>query len=147
MEKPEKPASLWFCVAMLGVMTLIQLMLGVRRGSEVLLVAVVLNTAILTGLILGHKWAYVVLLVFSVLGPLLMLFVHFWRGVAALFMNSLVVIPLLLATRYFFPWPLNFDANRKLQAGKEKQPGPTGKNNGLQSMPSHETTIGQGNGI
>lgn len=72
MER-KVPSVLWIGLAALGAMTLIQLSLGLRSGSEVLLLAVVGNIVVGAGLVLGHKWAYVVTLVLAVAGPIVLL--------------------------------------------------------------------------
>jgi hypothetical protein len=67
------PSVLWVGIAVLGVMTLITLLVGVQTGSDVLLAATIPDTALLAGLMLGHKWAYVGLLLFAIGTPLAVL--------------------------------------------------------------------------
>lgn len=104
MER-QIPSALWVGIAALGVMTLITLLTGVRTGSDVLLAATILDTVLLAGLVLGHKWAYVGILVFAIGGPLAVLGRNPEQTILGLLLNSLVVVPVILSTRFFFPGP------------------------------------------
>ncbi len=99
------PSALWISIAALGVMTLIQLLVGVQRGSEALLVGAILDAVFLAGLLLGHKWAYVGTLVFAIGGPLAVMGRNPQQATLALLLNCLVVVPMVLSTRFFFPGP------------------------------------------
>jgi len=99
------PSTLWIGVAALGAMMLIQLLVGVQKGSDFLFVAAILDAVFLAGLLLGRKWAYIGMLVFAVGGPLALLGRDPGQAITALLLNGLVVVPVILSTRFFFPGP------------------------------------------
>lgn len=107
------PSTLWIGVAALGAMMLIQLLVGVQRGEDSLFVAAILDAVFLAGLLLGRKWAYIGMLVFAVGGPLVLLGRNPERAVTALLLNSLVVVPVILSTRFFFPGPMDNPGTEK----------------------------------
>jgi hypothetical protein len=100
------PSVLWIGIAALGVMTLMQLLLGGQRSSNVLLVSAILDAVLLAGLLLGHKWAYVAVLILGA-GALVLPFTTLGRNpgqaLLTLLLNALVIVPVLMATRFFFP--------------------------------------------
>jgi hypothetical protein len=71
-------------------------------GPQVLIEAA-LTTAIVIGLALGHKWAYVLTLVSVAIGVCLSLGHSVQSGLIVLVLDSLVLIPVLICTDYFFP--------------------------------------------
>jgi hypothetical protein len=97
------PPALWISIAALGAMTLIQLLIGVQKGSGVLLVSVILNAVFLAGLLQGQKWAYVGMLVLGIGGPVAMLGRNAGQALIILLINGLVIVPMILSTRFFFP--------------------------------------------
>ena len=103
--RKDIPATLWIALAALAIITVLTLLSMLKSGSPVRLVAAACNIALLIGLARGQKWAYVLTVVFSVLGVA----VAFNRGpshiVAILIGNGLVVVPVLLSTSFFFPPP------------------------------------------
>lgn len=101
--KKNIPGPLWVAIVALGIISLLTL-LSVRKGSVLVpLVAVVCNIALLLGLVRGHKWAYVLTIVFSVLGVAVGFAKSPSYGLAILLGNGLVLLPVLICTRYFFP--------------------------------------------
>jgi hypothetical protein len=102
MERKIPPA-LWVSMGALGAISLVQLRAGVRSGSAVLLVAVALNVALLAGLWLGHKWAYVGTLILALSGLVVALGMSTVQALSVLLGNGLVVVPMVVATRFFFP--------------------------------------------
>ena len=107
------PSTLWIGVAALGAMMLIQLLVGVQRGEDSLFVAAILDAMFLAGLLLGRKWAYLGMLVCAVGGPLVLFGRNPEQAITALFLNSLVVVPVVLSTRFFFPGPPDHPAAEK----------------------------------
>lgn len=97
------PGPLWITIGTLGVVTMIQLLMSVQRGSDVLAVAVALNVACVVGLLMGHKWAYVATLVLAIAGLMVAMGKGPGNAIGVLFGNGLVVIPMVLSTRFFFP--------------------------------------------
>ena len=101
MEK-KRPGALWISIGTLGAITLIQLFIGVQKGSGVLLVAVVLNVALGAGLLLGHKWAYVAALVLGIGSLIVALGKNAEQAIGVLIGNGLVIVPMVMSTRFFF---------------------------------------------
>lgn len=97
------PGPLWLAIATMAVVSLLTLLSLFRGAILVPLVTVVCNLALLFGLWQGHKWAYVVTIVFSVLGALFAFGKGPMHGLLVLIGNGLVLVPVLLCTRYFFP--------------------------------------------
>ena len=101
----EKPMPKFFFGFFAG------LLLGfiAREGRKRLMVlaagfaAVACNLALLLGLLLGHRWAYVLVIVFAIAGAV----VAFGRGgnhgLFVLLGNGVVVLPVIFSSRYFFP--------------------------------------------
>jgi hypothetical protein len=104
MER-KVPSALWIGVAALGAMTLIQLLVGVQKGSGALLVSVILDVVLGAGLLLGHKWAYILTLVIGVGSLIALLGRNAGPARYIPLLNGLVVVPVILSTRFFFPGP------------------------------------------
>jgi len=96
------PGVLWISIIPLGIITLLTLMSGVSRGSPAALVAGGLNTLILVGLLLGHRWAYILLMVFAIAGVAVAFSRSSAQGAVVLIGNGIVVVPVWLSTHYFF---------------------------------------------
>jgi uncharacterized membrane protein len=103
--KKQIPASLWVAIVALGIMALIHLGLAIKTSALVLLVSVVLEAILVAGLIYGQKWAYILVLVFSVLGVAASLSKGADQGLGVLLGNAIVVVPMVINTRFFFPKP------------------------------------------
>ena len=97
------PALVWIAIAALGVISILTLMAGLSRRPEVALAAVLGNLILMFGLALGHKWAYVLVLVLSALGVAVAFAKSGARGLPVLFGNAVVVVPVLMSTNFFFP--------------------------------------------
>ena len=99
--KRRRPWIMWIALISLGVMVVAQFGMSVDEGPALLLSAV-LSFFLLLGLWHGQRWAYVVTVV--------VVLITFVVGVAdgdddvvpVLMCNSLVAIPVLLSTRYFW---------------------------------------------
>lgn len=100
--KKHKPASLWVAVVALGIMAMIHLGLAITTNAA-LFISVALEAILIAGLVYGQKWAYILVLVFSALGVAVNLSMGIGHGLAVLLGNAIVVVPLLLSTRFFFP--------------------------------------------
>ncbi|HWI57251.1 MAG TPA: hypothetical protein VNZ22_08490 [Bacillota bacterium] len=97
------PAPLWVTIVALGVITLLTLLSLLQSNLLARFAAAVCNLALMVGLVLGHKWAYVLTIVVSVLGVAVGFGKGFSSGLVMLLGNGLVVVPVLLSTRFFFP--------------------------------------------
>ena len=98
----QKPTSLWVAIVALGIIAVIHLGLAITT-SGVLFISVVLEAILIVGLVYGQKWAYILVLVFSALGVAITLSKGIEQGLGVLVVNTIVVVPLLLSTRFFFP--------------------------------------------
>lgn len=107
------PGALWISISTLGAISAIQLLIGVQNGSGVLLLTVVVNVALVAGLLLGHKWAYVATLVLSIGGVIVALGKNSEQVVGVLIGNGLVIVPMIVSTRFFFhEKPKSLDAEQ-----------------------------------
>ena len=93
---------LWISLIALGLFSVVQFALGIALMNVVLLISVALNVALLVGLYHGHRWAFVVTLVFGVLGIIVALARNPALGLGVLIGNGLVLVPMLLAKDYFW---------------------------------------------
>jgi hypothetical protein len=96
------PGVLWISIVALGIMAFTHLVLARKTGSAALFVSVVLEAILVFGLFHGCKWAYVLVLVFSILGVVISLAKGPGQGFGVLVLNAIVVVPMLISTRYFF---------------------------------------------
>lgn len=101
--KPTPPALVWFAIAVLGVISVLTLMAGLSRKPGVALATVLGNVILMIGLGLGHKWAYVLLIALSALGAAFAFAKSGVHGLSVLLGNAVVVTPVLMSTRFFFP--------------------------------------------
>jgi hypothetical protein len=101
--KQEVPVPLWVAIVTLGLISLLTFLSLLKGFSLVPLVTVACNIALMVGLYCGHKWAYIVTMVFSTIGVAFAFGKSASQGLAVLFGNGLVVVPVLLCTRFFFP--------------------------------------------
>ena len=97
------PACLFIGLIALAIITVLTLFSAMARGSVAGFAAVVGNLALLVGLVLGHRWAYVLAVLFSVAGIAVAFGKSAAQGLIVLISNSVVLVPVLLSTRYFFP--------------------------------------------
>lgn len=97
------PPAMWVAIVALGFITLMTLFLAVAKGSLLNLITAGLNAALLLGLADGRKWAYVLTIVFSVLGAGFAFYHSGHQGMGVLLVNGLVAVPVLISTSFFFP--------------------------------------------
>ena len=101
--KRTPPAQLFLGLLALAILTVLGLFSAIARGSFAGFAAVACNLALLLGLLLGHRWAYVLVIVFAIAGAV----VAFGRGgnhgQFVLLGNGVVVLPVIFSSRYFFP--------------------------------------------
>lgn len=97
----EIPAPLWIALVSLGLMVLLKVAFVFQVGPAILIDAL-LSTALLVGLYLGHKWAYVLTIVFVVFGTVLGFSKSAGQGLIILIVDCLVLIPVLVCTEFFF---------------------------------------------
>jgi hypothetical protein len=104
-EMPEReniPPVLWIGLISLALMVIGKVLFAFSLGPRLLLDAV-LSGALLVGLYLGHRWAYVLTIVFTALGTIVTLTKGVEHGLAVLLGDCLVLVPVILSTDYFFP--------------------------------------------
>lgn len=95
------PTVLWIALISLAVMVFGK-MLFVFKVGPIILIDVALSAVLLVGLYLGHKWAYVLTIVFVALGTASGLSKSVTNGLTILALDCLVLIPVLLSHDYFF---------------------------------------------
>lgn len=71
--------------------------------SVALFISVPIEALLFVGLVLGKKWAYILIVVFSVLGVAACLANSLDEGLVVLVGNTVVVVPMVICTRFFFP--------------------------------------------
>jgi hypothetical protein len=96
------PGVLWIALISLALMVLMKLAY-ISKTGPVVLVDAALSAALLVGLYLGHKWAYILTIIFVLLGTISALTKGFGQGIVVLLIDCLVLVPVLLCTNYFFP--------------------------------------------
>ena len=101
MER-QIPGPLWIALISLFVMVVLKVLFVFKVGP-VILIDAALSGALLVGLYLGHKWAYVLTIVFVALGTVFGLSKSVAQGLTILALDCLVLVPVLMCTEYFFP--------------------------------------------
>jgi hypothetical protein len=96
------PPVLWVGLVSLGIMVVLKIVFIAAVGP-LLLIDAALSAILLLGLYLGHKWAYVLTIVFCLAGVLMTMVNTPNLAVGVLLLNALVLVPVLMSTRYFFP--------------------------------------------
>ncbi|MEJ2704939.1 MAG: hypothetical protein P8Z79_21080 [Sedimentisphaerales bacterium] len=96
------PSVLWIALVSLGLMVFMKLAY-ISKTGPVVLVDAALSAALLAGLYLGHKWAYILTIAFVSLGAIVGFTKGFGQGITILLADCLVLVPVLLCTDYFFP--------------------------------------------
>lgn len=99
------PGVLYVALVSLAVMSVGQLGVGLGRGRPTILLAVALNVAMILGLYAGRRWAFVLTLLFSVAGVLMIGSRHPNQFVGMVIGNGFVVVPVLMSARYFWDEP------------------------------------------
>lgn len=99
--KKSVPAILWVAIISMGIFACLHLIVGFSKPVQ--LIAFVVNLVLLFGLYSGKKWAYVITIIASLAAPFALLSQNTGLSFVILLMNSFVLIPVLLTTRYFFP--------------------------------------------
>lgn len=96
------PGLLWIAIISLGLMVVGKVGFAFTVGP-LILVDAALTGVLLLGIIMGHRWAYILTLVLSVIGTISGLSKGLPSGIAVLVLDCLVLVPVLLCTSYFFP--------------------------------------------
>ncbi len=112
------PGPLWIAIVSLGLMVLGKVGFALTT-NPVILIDALLSGILLVGIILGHKWAYVLTLVFTVLGTIVGLAKGVESGIGILVIDCLVLVPVLICTSYFFPKSQPIPANEPEFPGRE----------------------------
>jgi hypothetical protein len=96
------PGVLWVSLIALGLFSVIQFLIGIAQMNLVILIAVAVNVLLIFGLYHGHRWAFVVTLVFGVLGIVMTLARSPAVGLGVLVGNGFVLVPMVLAKDFFW---------------------------------------------
>jgi hypothetical protein len=98
----EIPGPLWIALISLSVMVVLKVLFVFKVGPLILIDAA-LSGALLVGLYLGHKWAYVLTIVFVAVGTVSGFSKGVANGLIILTLDCLVLVPMLMCTEFFFP--------------------------------------------
>jgi len=98
------PSVMGVALLSLGLMVLGKVLVAYRAGP-MLLIDAALSATLLVGLYLGHKWAYVLTIVFTAIGTIAALAKGIDNGLVVLVGDCLVLVPVILSTDYFFAKP------------------------------------------
>jgi hypothetical protein len=98
----EIPGTLWIALISLSVMVVLKVLFVFKVGPAILIDAA-LSGALLVGLYLGQKWAYVLTIVFVAIGTVSGLSKNIGNGLTILLLDCLVLVPVLVCTKFFFP--------------------------------------------
>jgi hypothetical protein len=102
ITEKEIPGPLWIALISLSVMVVMKVLFVFKVGPAILVDAA-LSGALLVGLYLGHKWAYVLTIVFVTIGTVSGLSKGIGNGLTILLLDCLVLVPVLMCKEYFFP--------------------------------------------
>ena len=118
--KRTPPAAMWFACGALAMISLVQLFEGRGRYATI---GVILQAVVLFGLLWGHKWAYVLMMIFTATGIATAFSKNASHGITVLVCDAVVFIPVLLSTSYFFPEQKPTDSPREPQSTNHQQKG------------------------
>lgn len=99
----NRPGALWVGLIVLALVIVLNVLIGLGSGSAVLLVSGALNAALWWGLFSGHRWAYVVTLVFASINVIYALGQDEFVVILGMILGNLAVaLPVWLAHDYFW---------------------------------------------
>jgi len=99
--KKSIPVALWIAIIGMGIFAVVHLISSFSQPMQ--LIAFLTNLILLIGLYNGKKWAYIFTIIASIFIPLIVLLIDTGTAFFILILNSVVLIPLILSTKYFFP--------------------------------------------
>jgi hypothetical protein len=102
LTEKKIPGPLWIALISGSVMVVLKVLFVFKVGPAILIDAG-LTGALLVGLYLGHKWAYVLTIVFVAIGTVSGLSKGIGSGLTILVLDCLVLVPVVMCTEYFFP--------------------------------------------
>jgi hypothetical protein len=94
--KKRIPGPLWIAVVALGLIVLLHLGQGLKTGSVALFGSATFEIVLIVGLVLCQKWAYILILIFAVLGVAAGIAQNLTQGIAILVANAIVVVPMVM---------------------------------------------------
>ena len=100
--KRRIPGPLWIAIVSLGLMVIGKI-IAAFVVTPLVLIDAGLSALLLLGIILGHRWAYIVTIVFVAYGTIVSFFNSIQAGLIVLVLDCLVLVPVLVCTRYYFP--------------------------------------------
>ena len=99
--KKSIPVTLWIAIVGMGIFAAVHLISSFSQPIQ--LIAFLINLILLVGLYNGMKWAYIFTIVVSIFIPLVILLIDINTAFYILILNSIVLIPLLFSSRFFYP--------------------------------------------
>jgi hypothetical protein len=95
------PGALWISLITLGLIEALQFVLMFRQ--PLLITSLVLNALLMWGIAAGARIAFIAACLFASAGAIRSLLHHLPTGMAVLLINAIVLAPMLMHWRYFFP--------------------------------------------
>jgi hypothetical protein len=89
----------------MGAISLWMVVLGLQHDAPQLLASAALNVVLMWGLTRGYRWAFILVLVFGLIGIGVAMDRSPTAGVWVAVGNGIVLLPMILSTRFFFPAP------------------------------------------
>ena len=99
-QENEIPKTLWVTLIFISIYTIVHFITGFVNPMQ--FIAVIVNLILLYGLYKGFKWAYFALFVAAILGSLFALTDSYFTFYIVLGANLIVVVPVLICTKFFF---------------------------------------------
>lgn len=118
MGKRKMPDMLWVSIFILGVIEMNHILRGEPKSVGSLILGLVITVALMIGIFLGQKWAYVAELVLASVQVIWITGESTGKGIVALLVNCLVAAPMILSTRYFFPRKTKPDETGTAEGGE-----------------------------
>lgn len=100
--KKKIPGPLWIALLSLSIMVLLKLAFAFT-SSPLLLVDAILCGILLYGLGFKRQWAYSYAIFLALAGTAMAMYMDMMYGMVALVTYSLVLVPVLMCTQYFYP--------------------------------------------
>jgi len=96
------PVGVIVSVVALGIISVVQFAFALSRGNLLLIASIGLNIVLMVGLYRGYRWAYIFAIGFSICDVLNAAMTKPGAAIGVLFIDAIVVVPMLLSTQYFF---------------------------------------------
>lgn len=106
-ENEKIPKVLWIAIISLFIFSIIHFITGLQKPIQ--FIALITNIILIMGLLRLAKWAYILSIVASLIGPLILLTEDSIYFYIILLLNLTLLLPVLICTKSFFPDKVNLD--------------------------------------